>query len=271
MQAGAPYRDSRARGAPDVLVCAGLDPSGGAGLIADVRVISELGARPVGVVTAETVQNTTGVIDCHAGDPEVIGHQLSVLLTDVEVRAVKIGMVGSSAVARAIASALELVGAPVVWDPVLYPSRGDVRFADSLFGEAVSVLAPHLALITPNARELAFLTDLPTATLAEAERAATVLAAKLSCAVLVKAGHLADPADVAVDVLVGAGDRHELRHPRLPGGEHVHGTGCALSSAIAAHLALGHALPVACTRAADFVHARIAAPVAPGRGAAAVL
>src|SRR5450755_2581222 len=103
-----PYRRSGSIARPDVLVCAGLDPSGGAGLIADVRVASELGARPVGVVTALTVQNTTGVIGCYASDPEIVGHQLSFLLTDIEVKAVKIGMIGSTAVAKALAQQLEL-------------------------------------------------------------------------------------------------------------------------------------------------------------------
>ena len=116
--------------APDLLICAGLDPSGGAGLIADTRVAAELGARPVGVVTALTVQNTTGVIGCTACDPEIVDHQLSFLLTDIEVKAVKIGMIGSTAVAKTIAKQLELTGAPVVWDPILYPSRGDVALVD---------------------------------------------------------------------------------------------------------------------------------------------
>ncbi len=142
-----PYRATPR--SPDVLVCAGLDPSGGAGLIADTRVISQLGARPCGVVTALTVQNTTGVVGCQALDPELIGHQLAFLMTDIEVRAVKIGMIGSTEIAKAIANALHLTNAPVVWDPVLYPSRGDVALADSLFGDAIDVLRPHLALVTP--------------------------------------------------------------------------------------------------------------------------
>src|SRR4051812_22039291 len=101
-----PYRGPATMSAPDLLICAGLDPSGGAGIIADVRIAAELGARPSGVVTALTVQNTTGVIDSQPCDPELVGHQLAFLLTDVEVRAVKIGMIGSTAIAKAIANAL---------------------------------------------------------------------------------------------------------------------------------------------------------------------
>jgi hydroxymethylpyrimidine kinase/phosphomethylpyrimidine kinase len=265
-----PYRGPASTRAPDVLVCSGLDPSGGAGLIADVRVTSDLGVRPSGVVTALTVQNTTGVVGCQACDPDLIGHQLAFLLTDIEMRAVKIGMVGSTAVAKAIANALHLTSAPVVWDPILYPSRGDVPLVDSLFGDAITALRPHLALVTPNARELAFMTNLAVTDLASAEAAAHALIQRLDCAVLLKGGHI--DGDESIDVLLQpSGARDELRATRIPGGEHVHGTGCALSSAIAAYLAHGRDLLEACQLAKDFVRARITDPARPGRGAPAVV
>jgi hydroxymethylpyrimidine/phosphomethylpyrimidine kinase len=266
-----PYRGSGSTSAPDLLICAGLDPSGGAGLIADVRVASALGARPVGVVTALTVQNTTGVVGCEACDPDLVGHQLAFLMTDVEVKAVKIGMIGSTPIAKAIANALHLTSAPVVWDPVLYPSRGDVPLVDSLFGDALTALRPHLTIVTPNARELAFLTNLPVTDLPSAEAAGRALAQRLDCAVLVKGGHI-QTADDAIDVLLStSGAREELGAPRIRDGEHVHGTGCALSAAIATYLANGRELAEACRLAKDFVRERIAAPARPGRGAPAVL
>jgi hydroxymethylpyrimidine/phosphomethylpyrimidine kinase len=264
-----PYRDGATVRDPDVLICAGLDPAGGAGLIADVRVVGELGGRPSGVITALTVQNTTGVVECHACDPEVISHQLAFLLTDVEMRAVKIGMIGSTAVAKAIATALQLTAAPVVWDPILYPSRGDVALADSLFGDAIVALRPHLTVVTPNARELAYMTSMPVTDLASAEAAGRALVQRLDAAVLVKGGHLGG--DEAVDVLLHAGGREEMRASRVRGGEHVHGTGCALSSAIAAYLANGRDLVEACELAKQYVGAKIANPVRPGRGASAAL
>lgn len=265
-----PYRGPARPHAPDVLVCAGLDPSGGAGLIADVRVLSELGTRASGVVTALTVQNTTGVVGCQACDPDLIGHQLAFLLTDVEVRAVKIGMVGSTAVAKAIANALHLTNAPVVWDPILYPSRGDVALVDSLFGDAITALRPHLTIVTPNARELAFMTNLPVTDVVTAEAAGRALVQRLDAAVLVKGGHLGG--DEAVDILLHAsGAREELRGPRIRDGEHVHGTGCALSSAIAGYLAAGRELAEACQLAKDYVRGRIEHPARPGRGAPSVL
>ena len=263
-----PYRHTGSTARPDVLACAGLDPSGGAGLIADVRVLADHGARPVGVVTALTIQNTTGVVEWHPSDPEVVSHQLAFLLTDIEVKAVKIGMIGSLAVAKAIANALHLTNAPVVWDPVAGPSLGNVAYHES-FDDAVAALRPHLALITPNARELALLTQLPVTDLGSAEAAARVLAQKVDAAVLIKGGHLGD--EEAIDVLIHGGAREELRGPRIANGEHVHGTGCALASAIAANLAAGKGLADACREAKRYVADRIADPVRPGRGAPAVM
>jgi len=264
-----PFRELPGAARPDVLICAGLDPSGGAGLIADVRVVSELGGRPVGVVTALTVQNTTAVIDTEAMNAAEVREQLEFLLSDVEVRAVKIGMIGSSEIAKSIGHALALTSAPVVWDPVIHPSRGDVPFIDSLFGHAALALLPHVTVLTPNTQELAFLTG---ATIENATDAASVgqaLAGRLATAVLVKGGHLGG--DESVDFLCRAGGIELLRGPRLPGGEHVHGTGCALSSALAVHLARGASLIDACRAAKDFVAARLAHPARPGRGAAAVM
>jgi hydroxymethylpyrimidine/phosphomethylpyrimidine kinase len=263
-----PYRESADQRVPDVLVCAGLDPSGGAGLVADIRVISELGGRPCGVVTALTVQNTTGVVGSHPCDPDVVGHQLAFLMTDIEMRAIKIGMVGSSAIARAIANALHLSAAPVVWDPVMYPSRGGQPLNADTHDDAMIALRPHLTLVTPNKQELFLMTGLPTGTHAMAESAARALATKLDTAVLIKGGHLGG--DESIDVLIHAGGREELRGPRIERGEDVHGTGCALASAIAAHLAHGRDLVEACTLAKEYVARLIEHPVHPGRGASAV-
>ena len=257
---------------PDVLICAGLDPSGGAGLISDVRVVTELGGRPVGVVTALTVQNTTAVIDTEAMNAAHIREQLEFLLSDVEVGAAKLGMIGSSEIAKSIGQALALTNAPVVWDPVIHPSRGDVPFIDSLFSHAVAALLPHVTLLTPNAQELAFLTGARIASVDDAVTVGQALSERLATAVLVKGGHLG-PGDAAesVDLLCRATGVERLRGPRVPGGEHVHGTGCALSSAIATHLALGADLVEACRAAKRFVAERIASPARPGRGAAAIV
>lgn len=255
--------------APGVLIAAGLDPSGGAGLLADTRVVTALGGRPVGVVTALTVQSTAGVMGVRPVDPEVVRDQLELLLTDVEVRAVKLGMLGSADIAQAVGAALHYTSAPLVWDPVLVSSRGGVPLFAGDLGSSFLALVPHLTLLTPNARELALLSRREVTDVDSAVVAAEALAAELGCAVLVKGGHL--PGGEAIDVVVQAGRRDELTGPRLPGGEDVHGTGCALASAIATHLARGADLVEACRAAKAYVAGLIAAPVRPGRGAAAVL
>ncbi|MGN6109340.1 MAG: bifunctional hydroxymethylpyrimidine kinase/phosphomethylpyrimidine kinase [Kofleriaceae bacterium] len=257
--------------APAILVCAGLDPSGGAGLIADVRIASELAARPVGIATALTVQNTQGVAASHPIDPEVAGEQLAALLSDVEVHAVKIGLIGSLEVARALGRALHQTAAPVVWDPVGAPSLGQVRFDRGDFGEILRELSPHLALITPNRHELAALAGAPISGFDAALDAGQALAARAGAAVLVKGGHFGDPVAGALDVLIEGDQRTPLAGPWVAGGEHVHATGCALSTAIAVHLAHRAPLAEACRAAKQYVAARIAAPVRPGRGAAAVV
>jgi len=268
-----PYRDGPASAeparAPDVLICAGLDPSGGAGLIADVRVASMLGARPVGVVTALTIQNTQGVRSAHPLDADVVGAQIATLLSDVEVKGVKLGLLGAVDIAREIADGLHLTAAPVVWDPIGAPTLGDVAFDGDLFGELLRELAPHLTLITPNAGELAALAGRPIRDLDELTAAARQLAVALGVAVLAKGGHAGGPE--AVDVLAAGELVERLRGPRVPEGEHVHGTGCALSTAIAAHLALGAGLVDACRAAKELVGARLASPVRPGRGAPAIV
>src|SRR5262245_40673219 len=266
------YRDAMATtDAPraDLLICAGLDPSGGAGLIADVRVAAMLGARPVGVVTALTIQNTQGVRSSHPLDADVVGAQLATLLTDVEVHAVKLGMLGALDIAREIGDGLLLTAAPVVWDPISAPSLGNVAFDRGLFEDQLAELAPHLTLITPNAHELAELAGRPIGDLADAIAAGRALAARCAAAVLVKGGHLRG--DEATDVLIDRELVETLRGARIVDGEHVHGTGCMMSTAIATHLALGASLVEACRAAKELVARRIAAPVRPGRGAAAVV
>jgi hydroxymethylpyrimidine kinase/phosphomethylpyrimidine kinase len=266
-----PYRAPIDTRAPDVLVCSGLDPSGGAGFVADIRVVSELGARPCGVVTALTVQNTTGVVGSHPCDPDVVGHQLAFLLTDIELKAVKIGMIGSAAIARGVANALHLSAAPVVWDPVAFPSRGDVPLhSDDTLEEAMAALRPHLALVTPNKQELFLMTGMPTGTAVMVEAAARALARNLDTAVLVKGGHFGGEESIDMLFHPSGKDDAQFRTPRIWGGEDVHGTGCALSSAIATYLAHGRPLAEAVELAKQYVTRLIENPVHPGRGASAV-
>jgi hydroxymethylpyrimidine/phosphomethylpyrimidine kinase len=255
---------------PNLLICSGLDPSGGAGFIADVRVASALGVRPIGAVTALTVQNTLGVSAVQPVDAEIFGAQLAALLGDIEVRAVKLGLLGSPQIVKAISYGLDLTAAPVVWDPIAAPSRGRVMFDAGAFDEILLQLGPHLRLITPNIDELGILSSLPTTSREAAIAAAHALRERVSGVdILVKGGHF-DDTEHATDLLVMENRVEEFVGTRITGAD-VHGTGCALSSAIAAHLALGKDIVEACRAAKDFVAAQIASAVKPGRGAPAVV
>lgn len=267
----APYREARSNGesAPAVLLVSGLDPSAGAGFLADARVATLLGCRPVGVVTALTDQNSLAVVAANPVDPGVVGEQLSTLLSDVEVAAVKIGMLGSAATARAVAEALKLTAAPVVWDPVLRPTRGDVALFDGDPLEALDALSAHVTLLTPNADEAAELAGVAVRDEDSALRAGRRLRGLGVPAVLIKGGHLGD--HDAVDLLVTGDGADALRGPRVRLDEPVHGTGCALSTAIACHLALGRNLRQACLDGKEFVAQRLRGAVRSGRGRPSVM
>ena len=254
---------------PIVLVIAGLDPSGGAGLVADVRVCEQHECRPVAVTTALTLQSTGEVRAANPVEAETVGDQLRMLLTDVEVAAVKIGMLGSERIADEVARALELTAAPVVWDPVLRPTSGRVALYAGDPGAALDLLDGHVALITPNRDEAAALTGLSLASEGDAVAAGMALYRRGMGAALIKGGHAAG--DDAVDVLVGPEGHQLLRGPRFATDGPVHGTGCALATAIACNLAGGSELVEACRAAKAYVAALIADPVFPGRGHGAVL
>jgi hydroxymethylpyrimidine/phosphomethylpyrimidine kinase len=262
-----PYRAAPSQ-PPNLLIISGLDPSGGAGFIADVRIAERMRVRPVGVVTALTEQSTSGVMAMHDLQPHIVESQLRLLLADVEVRAGKIGMLASARVAAVVGDALAMTAAPIVWDPVLAPSRGGGPLFEGDPADALAALATHVALLTPNADEAHRLTGLAVTDEASAIAAGRALAAKWGMDVLMKGGHLRG--DEAVDVLIVGGHVHRLVGPRALGPD-VHGTGCALSSSIAARLAYGDDIVAACRAAKEIVAKLIAAPVSPGRGAPAVL
>jgi hydroxymethylpyrimidine/phosphomethylpyrimidine kinase len=244
-----------------VLVIAGLDPSGGAGLLADARVIAEHGLRAVGVVTATTVQDTSGVRSAAPLPADELAEALGVLLSDVEVDAVKIGMLGDARNAEVVARALAATRAPVVWDPVLLPSRGGVPLLAGDVGAAVRALLPEARVVTPNVAEAAAMTGVVALDEASLRAAASALPA---AGVLVKGGHLAGPE--ALDVLRDGEAFHTFRAPRVDAGP-LHGTGCVLSSAIACRLAQGLPLPEACLLAKRYLGVKLVTLLAPGRGA----
>lgn len=245
-----------------LLVIAGLDPSGGAGLLADARVAADHGVRAVGVATALTVQDTAAVRAAHPVPAEVIADQLATLLADVEVDAVKIGMLGDAALAPVVARALAATRAPVVWDPVLLPSRGGVRLLAGDVAAAAAILLSEARVVTPNLAEAAALTGLTVDNVDDMRSAAAALRRAGAAAALVKGGHLSgDP----VDVLHDGEEVHVFAGRRIDAGP-VHGTGCVLSTAMACALAAGAPLAAAVGAAREYLRGKLGAPLAPGRG-----
>ncbi len=253
---------------PTLLVISGLDPTGGAGLLADARVAAEHGVRVVGVTTATTVQDTRGVTRVRVLPAEVVGKQLSMLLDDVPIDAVKIGMLGSDRVGRAVARALLRVRAPIVWDPVFLPSRGNIELLTGDADAVVRDLLPQVRLCTPNLDEAARLAGIHIESLAEMRKSARALRRAGAQAVLVKGGHLVGPR--ALDLLHDGEKVSVLECARIKT-RPTHGTGCVLSSAIASHLALGQPLLYACQEAKTYVEGKLRKLLVVGQGAACLV
>ncbi|MDN6297247.1 MAG: bifunctional hydroxymethylpyrimidine kinase/phosphomethylpyrimidine kinase [Halomonas sp.] len=219
-----------------VLTIAGSDPSGGAGLQGDIKTFSALGCYATNVITAVIAQNTCGVANVHPVPAEVIGEQLDNLLDDVELDAVKIGMVASRDVAEVIARALTARRPRwIVLDPVMVAKSGDVLVDDEGIHAVRDVLVPLADVITPNLPEAAVLLDVPTpTTTAEMEALVPGLSRLGAPWALLKGGHL--EGTECPDLLTTPESYQWLSAPRIAT-ENLHGTGCALSSAIAATLA----------------------------------
>ena len=244
------------------LTIAGSDSGGGAGIQADLKTFHQFGVFGTSVITAVTAQNTLGVRAWEALSPALITAQLAALAEDLPPAAVKSGMLGSAAVTGAVADAVTRYGLPnYVLDPVMVASSGD-RLLDADAERVVAErLIPLAQLVTPNLDEAAILAGCEVRSVDAMERAAGVLLERGARAALVKGGHLAG--DVVVDVLASGGRIRRFEQPRLAA-RGSHGTGCTLSAAIAAGLALGAPLERAVESALDFVHRAIAA--APGLG-----
>lgn len=238
---------------PTVLSIAGSDPSGGAGIQGDLKTFAALRVHGCAVVTAITAQNTRGVRDVWPVPADVVVQQLTTLLDDVQVHAVKIGMLGDASIVRAVAGVLRhFPDVPIVLDPVLRASAGGTLLAPSAVAVFLDELVPLATLVTPNAAEAGVLTGEPAPTSPEdAGRVAQLLVARGAVAALVTGGHL-DGRTTSVDVLATAQTLETFSVARI-GGAGAHGTGCALSSAIAALVARGYGLSAACAEAQQFV------------------
>ncbi|MGX5667399.1 bifunctional hydroxymethylpyrimidine kinase/phosphomethylpyrimidine kinase [Rhizobium daejeonense] len=223
---------------PNVLSIAGSDPSGGAGIQADLKAFSACGVYGMAALTALTAQNTTGVSGVHAVPAEFVAEQIRMVFADVRVDAVKIGMIANAGIARAVAGVLEdHPDVPVVLDPVMIAKGGTALLDASAVTALTECLLPLATLLTPNLPEAAALLGveeaLDRATMAEQGAALVALG---PAAVLVKGGHLEGPE--SPDVLVAKEGMHWFEAPRFLT-KNTHGTGCSLSSAVAAGLAKG--------------------------------
>jgi hydroxymethylpyrimidine/phosphomethylpyrimidine kinase len=248
-----------------ILVIAGSDSGGGAGIQADIKTITALGAYAATAITALTAQNTLGVHDVMAVPPGFIRRQIEVVLTDIGADVIKIGMLGDVATTNTVADALAdfAPDVPVVLDPVMVAKGGHALLA----AEAVECLRrrllPLAAVITPNLPEAEALTGTTIRTATDMRVAAAALLAIGAPAVLLKGGHL--DSDTVVDLLATQGDVEAFAAPRIVT-RHTHGTGCTTASAVAAGLAQGLGLRDAVIRARSYVRAAISAAPGLGRG-----
>ena len=241
-----------------VLSIAGSDSGGGAGIQADLKTFSALGCYGMTAITAITAQNTLGVTGIHGVPPDMLRAQIDAVAQDIGVDSVKIGMLASPEVVRVVAQAIRTHRLPhVVLDPVMVATSGDRLMAAETVHVLVHELFPLASVITPNLDEAALLLDRAIDGADALDAAATALLALGAPAVLLKGGHL--PGDTVMDVLaLTDGTRLRLQSPRIVT-HNGHGTGCTLSSAIAAYLALGLPLPQAVEQARAYILGAIAA------------
>ncbi len=246
-----------------VLAIGGSDCSGGAGIQADLKTLTALGAYGATAVTALTVQDTSTVYDILPVPAAFVRRQIEAVLGDLGADAIKTGMLGDIAVVEAVCDALAAQPPrPLVVDPVLRATAGQRLLTEPALALLKRRLLPLATLLTPNLPEAEALAGMAIPDLGAMGQAAAALLTLGVPAVLLKGGHL--PGETVVDLLATEEGVEEFAAPRLPG-RHTHGTGCTLASAIAAGLAQGMALRAAVLRARAYVRAAIAA--APGLGA----
>ena len=248
-----------------VLIVAGSDSGGGAGIQADIKTVTALNAFAMTALTALTAQNTMGVFAVHPVPPDFIARQIEVVMTDIGADVIKTGMLGDSTVIAAVCVALEQFagGIPVVVDPVMVAKGGHKLLADEAVDSLRRRLLPMAAVITPNLPEAEALAGMTILTVADMRVAAMALLALGVPAVLLKGGHL--PGDELVDLLATADGIEAFSSSRIQT-RHTHGTGCTTASAVAAGLAQGLSLRDSVMRARAYVRAAIASAPELGGG-----
>ena len=247
---------------PVALTIAGSDPSGGAGIQADLKTFHQFGVYGEAVITLLTVQNSVRVSRVETMPADLVIEQLVAVLEDIPPAAVKTGALGSAEVVCAVARALADLETPLVVDPVMLSKTKALLISESAVAVLNRELIPRASLLTPNAPEAEALTGILIRDVSDMRNAATSLCEMGARAVLIKGGHVGDSAEL-VDVLFDGSSYREFSAPRIRT-THTHGTGCTYAAAITAGLAIGLKLGDAVARAQQFVHEAIR--TAPGLG-----
>jgi hydroxymethylpyrimidine/phosphomethylpyrimidine kinase len=239
-----------------VLSIAGFDGSGGAGIQADIKTISALGAYATTVLTALPVQNTTGVKSIYPIPEEVVANQLDCISEDIPPMAIKIGMVHTPELARVIGDWLKKnPKVPVVFDPVMVASSGDHLIEEETIESIREHILPFATVLTPNMDEAAILAQKPVKTREEMHSAAAYILSQYSFALLMKGGHL-DTETLSSYLYLSPSHYVSYDFPKIET-RNTHGSGCTLSSAIATYLALGESIENATRKAQDYIHQAI--------------
>ncbi|MGC2854453.1 bifunctional hydroxymethylpyrimidine kinase/phosphomethylpyrimidine kinase [Novispirillum sp. DQ9] len=246
-----------------VLIIAGSDSGGGAGIQADIKAVTCLGGFAMTAITALTAQNTRGVFGIHAVPEAFVRDQIRVVMEDLGADCIKIGMLATAAIIDTVADALDAFapGVPLVLDPVMVAKGGHRLLEEDAVAALKARLLPRATVVTPNLPEAGVLIGRDLRTEADMLAAVDALRALDAQAVLLKGGHL--EGDDLLDLLITP-DTVSRYHGRRLDTAHTHGTGCTLASAIATGIAQGLDLPAAVARARDYV--RVAIETAPGLG-----
>ncbi|MGB0907036.1 MAG: bifunctional hydroxymethylpyrimidine kinase/phosphomethylpyrimidine kinase [Maricaulaceae bacterium] len=233
-----------------VLIIAGSDSGGGAGIQADIKTCAAFGAYSSTAITAVTAQNTLGVQQIEMMPPELVRAQIQSVMSDIGADVIKIGMLGSVEIVNIVAEEIDKANAYIILDPVMVATSGDALFEGDVVAAMKEKLVPLCDVITPNVPEAALLTGIEVNDIDDMSKAGDALLAMGAYAAVMKGGHLKGKS--MIDVLVSEDGAQIMSGPRLHS-RHTHGTGCTLASAIAAGMALGQPLEAAVQLARDFV------------------
>ena len=245
---------------PVTLTIAGFDPGGGAGIVADIKAMSANGCYPLSLITAQTAQNSVRFDALSSCDVNFLEEQFALLQEDFEIKAVKIGLLGSVEMIETVASLLDRLDAPAVLDPVIAPTFGSAILKEEALDAIATLLYPHLTLLTPNRSEAQRLSGIEIVDLESQKEAAKAIPVD---SVLIKGGHL--ESDTITDLLRVKDRFYPFTHPKRSF-QNTHGTGCTLSSAITCQLAKGVSIVEAVQTGIDYTQNALLHAYDTGRG-----